>query len=91
MPATATTTTYQWEVGEGKNPDDYIYCGAVWQIPAEGNGKNYPVAPGESIIIAQIAQNHTVIKPTSPVDLSKAEFEPVIKTQTDKPVSTEAG
>ena len=90
MPATATTTTYQWEVGEGKNPDDYIYCGSVWQIPAEGNGKNYPVAPGESIIIAQIAQNHTVIKPTSPVDLSKAEFETFIKTQTVNPDNPES-
>lgn len=85
MPATATATTYNWEVGEGRNPDDYIYCGAVWQIPAGVDGKDFPVKPGESIIIAQLAQNHPVIKSTSPVDLSGAEFETFIVNQTVNP------
>lgn len=85
MPATATATTYNWEVGEGRNPDDYIYCGAVWQIPAGADGKDFPVKPGESIIIAQLAQNHPVIKSTSPVDLSGAEFETFIVNQTVNP------
>lgn len=85
MPATATATTYNWEVGEGRNPEDYIYCGAVWQIPAGVDGKDFPVKPGESIIIAQLAQNHPVIKSTSPVDLSGAEFETFIVNQTVNP------
>ena len=87
MPATATTTIYKWQVPDGK-PQDYVYLGAVWQIP--GSGTDYPVQPGESIIIAQGAQNHTVIKPTSPVDLSKAEFETFMVNQTVNPDNPES-
>ena len=87
MPATASTTIYNWIVEDG-HPENYVYLGAVWQIP--GNGTDYPVKPGESIIIAQGAQNHKLIKETSPVDLSKAEFETFMVIQTVNPDNPES-
>ena len=87
MPATATTTIYNWIVEDG-HPENYVYLGAVWQIP--GSGTDYPVKPGESIIIAQGAQNHMLIKETSPVDLSKAEFETFMVNQTVNPDNPES-
>ena len=69
-------------------PATAVYLGAVWQIP--GSGSDYPVKPGESIIIAQGAQNHKLIKDTSPVDLSKAEFETFIVNQTVNPDNPES-
>src|SRR5574344_2442098 len=56
---------------------------SVWQVPGDGN--DYPVKPGESIIIAQGAQNHHALRPASPVDLSGAEFETFIVNQTVNP------
>ena len=87
MPATASTTIYNWIVEDG-HPENYVYLGAVWQIP--GGGTDYPVKPGESIIIAQGAQNHMLIKETSPVDLSKAEFETFMVNQTVNPDNPES-
>ena len=87
MPATASTTIYNWIVPDG-HPENYVYLGAVWQIP--GSGTDYPVKPGESIIIAQGAQNHKLIKETSPVDLSKAEFETFMVNQTVNPDNPES-
>jgi hypothetical protein len=64
---------------------DYVYTESIYQFP--GTGREYPVAPGKSILLAQNAQNHkapytnpngTVITPADPsltVDLSHAEFE----------------
>lgn len=51
------------------------YASNVWRIP--GTGKQYPLAPGASIIIAQDGVNHkeATLNPNSPVDLSKADFE----------------
>jgi len=82
IPSLASTATYNWEVPDGK-PENYIYLASIWQVPGDGN--DFPVKPGESIIIAQIAQNHTAIKPTSPVDLSGAEFETFIVNQSVNP------
>ena len=66
-----------------ENADDYVFCDTVWQIP--GDGTQYPIAPGESIIIAQWGTNHkadNLTKGASPVDLSGAEFEAVEKEST---------
>ena len=82
LPTQASTATYNWEVPDGK-PENYIYLASIWQVPGDGN--DFPVKPGESIVIAQIAQNHTAIKPTSPVDLSGAEFETFIVNQSVNP------
>jgi hypothetical protein len=71
-----------------ENAADYVYYQWLWQIP--GNGTDYPVNPGESIIIAQYATNHKVenLNPNAPVDLSSSEFEGYIDgstAQTDMP------
>jgi Protein of unknown function (DUF4876) len=68
------------------NPNtNFVYLRTLWRIP--GSGKEYPVKPGESIIIAQNGLNHkasyigangtaiTVKDPSLTVDLSKADFE----------------
>ena len=64
---------------------DFVYGKTLFKIP--GNGTQYPVQPGSSIIIAQNAQNHkaayvgadgvtvSVRDPSLTIDLSKADFE----------------
>lgn len=54
----------------------HVYLSSVWMIP--GNGKDHPLAPGQSIIIAQDGINHRTDplgNPNSPVDLSTADWE----------------
>lgn len=53
----------------------HVYVSNVWRIP--GTGKDHPLAPGESIIIAQDGVNHKEadLNPDSPVDLSAADWE----------------
>ena len=62
-----------------ENAGDYVYYQWLWQIP--GNGTQYPIQPGESIIIAQWATNHKKesLNPNAPVDLSSSEFEGYIQ------------
>lgn len=45
----------------------------VYAIP--GSGKDHPVMPGKSILIAANGLNHKISNPNSPADLSKADFE----------------
>jgi len=54
---------------------DNSYANNIWRIP--GTGKQRPLAPGKSIIIAQDGVNHkdASLNPNSPVDLSKADWE----------------
>jgi hypothetical protein len=52
---------------------DHVYANSVWQIP--GSGQEYPLAPGESIIIAQDGINHTAENENTTVDLSNADWE----------------
>ncbi len=55
-----------------ENESDYVFIGTyVWQVP--GNGTDYPIAPGESFIIAASAIDHTAV--SNSLDLSTAEFE----------------
>lgn len=68
-PTTATTSLPTWE----DEKDKYVYGARVWKFP--GNGTDYPLQPGESIIVAQHARNHQEANAASPVDLSGAEFE----------------
>ncbi|RZK26506.1 MAG: DUF4876 domain-containing protein [Flavobacterium sp.] len=65
--------------------NDYVYARALLMIP--GNGKQYPVLPGKSIVVAQTALNHkqpftgtdnktiSVKDPSLTIDLSGADFE----------------
>lgn len=69
----------------GNPTKDYIYARYLFMIP--GTGKQYPLNPGESMVLAQTAINHaqiyndnegnqvSVIDPSLTVDLSTAAFE----------------
>lgn len=66
-----------------ENPEKYVFVQDVFQVPGEGH--TYPVAPGESFVIAQWATNHkaeNLSNGTSPVDLSGAEFEAFVGEST---------
>ena len=63
------------------NASDYVFIGTyVWQIP--GSGKDYPIAPGESFIIAASAVDHT--QTAVSLDLSTAEFETICDKYKEK-------
>lgn len=83
-----STGQFDWTKSIGmsnsKANTDFVYATTIVRIP--GNGKQYPVQPGHSIIIAQNALNHkspytaggkvySVKKPELTVDLSNADFE----------------
>ena len=63
---------------EIENADKYVYSEHVWQIP--GDGDDYPVGPGESIVIAQWATNHKIesLGGDNAKDLTGAEFEAIL-------------
>lgn len=53
-----------------------VYASSIWMIP--GTGRQRPLAPGGSVLIAQDGINHKSDpngNPASPVDLSSAEWE----------------
>jgi hypothetical protein len=52
-----------------------VFVSNVWRIP--GTGRQHPLAPGRSIVIAQDGVNHRAadLNPNSPVDLSNADWE----------------
>lgn len=83
---------YDWSLSidmttTGDANTDYIYTQALFMIPSDGTGTRYPVASGESIVIAQTAVNHSgsyvnntgniigAQRPELTVDLSNADFE----------------
>lgn len=53
----------------------YVYAERVWKFP--GDGKTYPLEPGQSCVLAQFAVNHKQpqYSPNSPVDCFTADFE----------------
>ena len=71
-PGTATTKLPIWPESDG---DNYVYGDRVWKFP--GSGTEYPLQPGESVVISQFAANHQLeqYNPQSPVDGSSSEFE----------------
>lgn len=50
----------------------FIHASIVWQFP--GSGKEYPIKPGEFIVVAQDAIDHRLSHPKS-IDLRTADFE----------------
>jgi len=56
----------------GHAAEDYIYAVHANMFP--GTGRDYPLYPGEFVVLAQDAIDHTVVVPNS-VDLSGADFE----------------
>lgn len=75
-PMTATANLPVWAEPDA---NDFVYALQIWQVP---DNMDYPLNPGESIIIAQMADNHKKenLNPTSPVNLLSAEFETLVKT-----------
>jgi len=75
-PLTATANLPVWP---GEDAAKFVYASTIWQIPVD---KDYPLNPGESVIIAQMADDHTKanLNPSSPVNLLSAEFETLVKT-----------
>lgn len=78
---------------------DYVYAKTLYMIP--GSGKQYPVQPGKSLIIAQTALNHkvpftgndgkvvSVRNPELTIDLSAADFEVYLGDIIGKPFSSD--
>lgn len=64
------------EINEGQEPSPFqgdgeaVHVSSAWRVP--GSGQDHPVAPGESLLIAQDGTNH---QPDSVLDLSDADFE----------------
>ena len=64
------------EINPGTAPTPYsrdaenVYAESVWQVP--GTGREHPLAPGESLVIAHDGTNH---QPFSVLDLSDADWE----------------
>jgi hypothetical protein len=64
------------EINPGQEPTpfgmdtEHVYLNSVWQVP--GTGKDYPIEPGKTLLIAHDATNH---QPDSPLDLTAADFE----------------
>lgn len=75
-PMTATANLPVWE---GDDADQYVYALQIWQVPDD---MDYMLNPGESIIIAQMADDHNKsnLNPNSPVNLITAEFETFVRT-----------
>ncbi|MDP3451854.1 MAG: DUF4876 domain-containing protein [Bacteroidales bacterium] len=75
-PMTATANLPVWP---GENADKYVYALQIWSVPSD---TDYPLNPGESIIIAQMADDHkkSNLNPNSPVNLLGAEFETLVRT-----------
>lgn len=87
MPENATgKSNYDW--GAEYPLTDWVFFARIMQIPGtHGQTEDYPVGPGESIILCQWATDHTVadLNPSS-IDLSSCEFEwyePTNTAQTD--------
>lgn len=82
-----------------KANEDYFYTKSLYRIG--GTGTTYPVKPGESIVIAQSAQNHkspftandgssiTVKNPALTIDLSGADFEVYLAPLLVKPLDSD--
>lgn len=75
-PMTATANLPVWP---GDDAADYVYGSTIWQVPED---RDYIINPGESIIIAQMADNHQKenLNPNSPVNLLGAEFETFVRS-----------
>lgn len=91
-PFTLTNGQYNWALGEGQETNigntantDYVYAITIFRI--NGSGKEHPIMPGKSVLIASTALNHKapftnndgeqeyVNNPDLTVDLSNADYE----------------
>ena len=74
MPELATgQASYDW----GVDVQEYCLFAKVLKVPGNVGDTNYPLEPGESVLLCKWAKNHMNEEgnPLSPVDLSGGEFE----------------
>ena len=74
VPEYATTALPEWPAEDGVGK--YAYAKTLWQI--QGDGDDYPLQPGESVVLAQEAADHTKIETWAGfglVDTSRVEWE----------------
>ena len=66
-------------VYDGPDADKYVYALQIWQVP---DTSDFILKPGESLIIAQMADDHRKanLNPAAPVNLLSAEFETLVQT-----------
>ena len=71
-PSTASAILPIWEDPEW---EEYVFGITCWQFP--GNGTDYPLHPGETVVLAGMAVDHRLPEnnPASPVNLQSADFE----------------
>ncbi len=68
---------------------DTIVVKMIWTIP--GNGQQFPVGPGKSLVLARNGINHRVDpngNPKSPVNLGNADFEFFVLWTTDQDIDS---
>lgn len=82
-PLSISTFSFAHQADKLSHPiKDYIWIGTyVWQVP--GSGEQYPLAPGESAVIAASAAEHTLVG-AGLINLSYAEFECICQKYIDK-------
>ncbi len=68
------------DAAHGSYEDDFTHSVHAYMFP--GSGKDYPLAPGEFVIVAQDATNHAEYNKSS-LDLSGADFEYYVKSTGD--------
>ncbi|MCK4577860.1 MAG: DUF4876 domain-containing protein [Candidatus Marinimicrobia bacterium] len=68
------------DVSYGHIDEDYIHAVHAYMFP--GSGADYPLGPGQFVIVAQDAINHLDKNPNS-IDLSGADFEYYVKGKGD--------
>ena len=74
VPVYATTALPEWPAEDGVGK--YAYAVTLWQI--QGDGDDYPLQPGESVVMAQEAADHTKIETWAGfglIDTSRVEWE----------------
>lgn len=52
---------------------EYVVPGLIFAVP--GSGREHPLAPGHTLLLADQGLNHHALEPGSPVDMSGADFE----------------
>lgn len=63
----------EWVDNDGKQLDRYPFYGYVVAFP--GNGTDYPLQPGQSVVIANDATDHSTLKAAECPNLSGADWE----------------
>ena len=74
VPEYATASLPEWPAEDGE--DKFAHAVTLWQI--QGDGDDYPLQPGESVVLAQEAADHTKIETWAGfglVDTSRVEWE----------------